>query len=313
MVTEQFREYLQYQPFTVWTDNNQLTYILMTPNLDALGHCWEAVLAGYNMKLEYLKGSNNKIADMLSRLPPEKLNEEAIAELLDYDRMSHKPRAEMANINVLGESERVDQEVIVWYTQIMKQHKNFQNLANRDWVEVQSRDPVIPTVINWIKWPRGDKRTLAEYLTGVASKYEKHFYAACQKEFTVQDNLLYLHATPMNSQDTVPVFVVLTNDQQAAIDGCHHSAGHQGWHRTLSLMKEHFWWPGMSQALLKAVANCRRCIQYEAKGQLLPMQPIICTEPMELVDIDYVGMEVTIATNKKPIVKHVLVVVDHFT
>ena len=42
------------------------------------------------------------------------------------------------------------------------------------------------------------------------------------------------------------------------------------------------------------------------------MQPIICTEPMELVHIDYVGMEVTIATNKKPVVKHVLVVVDHF-
>ena len=69
----------------------------------------------------------------------------------------------------------------------------------------------------------------------------------------------------------------------------------------------------MSQALLKAVANCGRCIQYEAKGQLPPMQPIICTEPMELVQIDYVGMEVTIATDKKPIVKNVLVVVDHFT
>ena len=43
------------------------------------------------------------------------------------------------------------------------------------------------------------------------------------------------------------------------------------------------------------------------------MQPIICTEPMELVHIDYVGMEVTIATDKKPVVQNVLVVVDHFT
>ena len=43
------------------------------------------------------------------------------------------------------------------------------------------------------------------------------------------------------------------------------------------------------------------------------MQPIICTEPMELVHIDYVGMEVMVATDKKPIVKNVLVVVDHFT
>ena len=120
---------------------------------------------------------------------------------------SHKPRAETANINVIEESERVDQEVIVRYTQIMKQHKNFWNLANLDWVEAQRRDPVIPAIINWIKRPRGDKRTLAEYLTGVASKYEKRFYAARQKEFTVQDNLLYLQATPTNSQDSTHQFL----------------------------------------------------------------------------------------------------------
>ena len=104
-VTEQFREYPQYQPFTIQTDNNPLPYILMTPNLDALGHRWVAVLAMYNMKLEYLKGSDNKIADILSWLPPEKLNEEAVAELLNYTRTSHKPRAKMANINVIEESE----------------------------------------------------------------------------------------------------------------------------------------------------------------------------------------------------------------
>ena len=150
----------------------------------------------------------------------------------------------------------------------------------------------------WSEWPPTTKR---------------RFYAARQKEFTLQDNLLYLQVTPTNSQDTAPVFVILTADRQATIDGCHRSAGHQGRDRTLSLMKERFWWPGMSQALLKAVANCGRCIQYEAKGQLPPMQPIICTEPMELVHIDYVRMEVTVATDKKPVVWNVLVVVDHFT
>ena len=146
-VTKQFREYLQYQPFTVRTDNNPLTYILTTPNLDVLGHHWVAALAGYNMKLEYLKGSDNKIADTLSRLPPEKLDKEAVAELLDYAQTSHKPRAETANINVIEESEHVDQVVIVLYTQIVKQHKQFHNLANLDWVEAQRKDPIIPTVM----------------------------------------------------------------------------------------------------------------------------------------------------------------------
>ena len=240
-VIEQFREYLQYQPFTVWTDNNLLTYILTTPNLDALGHRWVMALAGYNMKLEYLKGVDNKIADTLSRLPPEKLDEHAVAELLDYAHNSYKPRAKTANMNIIKEGERMDQEVIVRYNQIVNQHKNFCNLANLDWVESQTKDPVIPTVINWVKRPKEDKRTLVECLAGVASKYEKRYYAACEKEFTIQDNLLYLQATPTNSQDSKPVFVVLEKDRQAAIDRCHHSTRHQGRDRTLSLMKEHFW------------------------------------------------------------------------
>ena len=236
VVTEQFHEYLQYQPFTVCTDNNPLTYILTTPNLDALGQRWVAALAGYNMKLEYLRGSNNKVADALSRVSTQKLDEETVSDLLNYARNGSTPRAEMANIHVIEEGECVDQEVIVQYTQIVKQHRNFRNLANQDWVRAQSGDPIIPQVIKWIQQPREDCRKLEEYLAGVASDYEKCFYTARQKEFTLQDNLLYLQVTPTNSQDTVPVFVVPTADRQAAIDGCHCSAGHQGRDRTLSLM-----------------------------------------------------------------------------
>ena len=79
---------------------------------------------------------------------------------------------------------------------------------------------------------------MEEYLAGVASDYEKCFYAAHQKEFTIQDNLLYLQATLANSQDMALVFVVPTVDQQAAIDGCPCSVGHQGRDCTLSLIKE---------------------------------------------------------------------------
>ena len=43
------------------------------------------------------------------------------------------------------------------------------------------------------------------------------------------------------------------------------------------------------------------------------MEPIVCTQPMELVHMDYVGMEVTVAAKEKPVAKNILVVVDHFT
>ena len=65
--------------------------------------------------------------------------------------------------------------------------------------------------------------------------------------------------------------------------------------------------------LFLVVRNCRRCKQFEVKGQLPGMEPIICTQPLELVHVDSVGMEVTIPVKEKPVVKNVLVVVNHFT
>ena len=39
VIAEQFQEYLLLKPFIVRTDNNLLTYIMTTPNLDATWHC----------------------------------------------------------------------------------------------------------------------------------------------------------------------------------------------------------------------------------------------------------------------------------
>ena len=69
----------------------------------------------------------------------------------------------------------------------------------------------------------------------------------------------------------------------------------------------------MAMALCLAMQNCGRCKQFEAKCQIPEMEPILCTQPMELVHVDYVSMEVTVATHEKPVVKNMLVIVDHFT
>ena len=72
-VTEQFHEYLSpygknRNEFVVRTDNNPLTYIFSSTNLDAAGQRWVAQLASYNFSLEYQKGKDNTVADFLSRL-----------------------------------------------------------------------------------------------------------------------------------------------------------------------------------------------------------------------------------------------------
>ena len=49
-------------------DNNPLTCIFSSTNLDASGQRWVARLANYNFTLEYQKGRDNTVADFLSRL-----------------------------------------------------------------------------------------------------------------------------------------------------------------------------------------------------------------------------------------------------
>ena len=84
-VTEQFHEYLSpygknRNEFVVQTDNNPLTYIFSSANLDAAGQRWVAQLASYNFALEYQKGKDNTVADFLSHLD----DRLPTGEVLDY-------------------------------------------------------------------------------------------------------------------------------------------------------------------------------------------------------------------------------------
>ena len=120
-MSDQFREYLQYQPLLVRTDNNPLTYVMMTPNLDAIRHRWVAAMAGYNFEIEYIHGSDNKVCDALSRVGGH-LDEDAIKELLDEgaikELLSHAthygvPRAEADDPRVTQEHEKMEGEIIM--------------------------------------------------------------------------------------------------------------------------------------------------------------------------------------------------------
>jgi len=69
-VGEQFRDYLYYaSQFTVFTDNNPLTYILSTAKLNVTCLRWVSELADFNFNIKYRPGKSNTDADTLSRLP----------------------------------------------------------------------------------------------------------------------------------------------------------------------------------------------------------------------------------------------------
>ena len=112
-MTEHFKEYLTYTPFVVCTDSNPLTYVLTTPNLDAMGHQWVGVLAAFQFKLEYQKDTNNGAADALSWVSISH-NRQTVQSLLEGAIVGASDRGETeANEGLLEEHEHLSREARV--------------------------------------------------------------------------------------------------------------------------------------------------------------------------------------------------------
>ena len=148
-MVDQFREYLQYKPFHVKTDNNPLTYIMMLPNLNATGHCWVTALAGFNMMIEYIKGSDNKVTNCLSRVT-ECLDANSVQELIQHAKeCGTLMRADMDDPRLAQEDARID-KIIVQAQALMSRKAVLHNVANKHWVSGQATDPVIRLVQEWM-------------------------------------------------------------------------------------------------------------------------------------------------------------------
>ena len=306
-ITDQFREYLQYASFKVKTDNNPLTYVMTTPNLDAVGHRRVAALTNFTIK--YLRGADNKVADALSRVE-ERLDSDSVHQLLAHVNHPSEARAEVAEPRLAEEHQRNEQEIILQVRQLAETRQQMKNLADSHWVIAQQNGPAIKLTYQWLKCPKDDHQTLGEYLHGRVPQLEQHLYAARQKVFVEKRGMLYLRTTPSRSQEEVLVFIVPTHKRRAVMDGCHRFTSHQGWDCTVSLIKEHFWWPSMIQDIMKSVPSvCSSRCAYRnptCAQSSVQNQWIWCI-------IDYVKMEVTMGVKEKPVVKDMLMVKDHFT
>ena len=102
-------------------------------------------------------------------------------------------------------------------------------------------------------------------------------------------------------------FVVPQRHRSTTRDGCHQEVAHQGQRRSTTLMQEHFWWPR------NHIKKCGHCRKYEAAPPIVPMKPLTCSGPGELLHVDFTSIEETVPLKEEPVIWNVLVLQDHFS
>ena len=197
-ITKQFHEYLSpygknRNEFVVCTDNNPLTYIFSSANLDAAGQWWVACLASYNFSLEYQKGKDNTVADFLSqmneRLPEEEVQEylnqisyPGVKAVLDNTITPIEAHAEQG-VGLTPDCQGVPREETIVARPTRLATTNVTN-----WKQEQKEDPALYQVAKHLRVPH---ETFKAALHKVLDKKATAAYVKAKEQLLIKNGLLY--------------------------------------------------------------------------------------------------------------------------
>ena len=160
---------------------------MTTPNLDATSHQWVSALVWFNFELEYQKGHDNTVADVLSWVSTE-LDPDIVRSILDGVAMGSVHWAEVHDQTVVEGDCHLEQE---WH--VTAGHMLVQ-MHVTDWTEAQREDPMLSTVLDWLKAQK--KTDLKALLAEHASSEEGWLILWNQQNFMIHQGALYLCSIP---------------------------------------------------------------------------------------------------------------------
>ena len=282
-VTDRFPEYLYGGQFDVYTDNNPLTYILASAQLDATGHRWVAFLANYDFRIFYKSGKSNVEANALSHIP------RANTILIDAPTVkaiiSAIPYTDHTDYNYNSSS------VVCKSTQVVVHKKS------------QENEPIIGPAIEAIS----SKKCIEDALSD-----ESRWLLCNRSQLLFRCGLLYRKVFDGQLKENKFQFVLPLTYWKQALEACHDNMGHLGIERTTSLLRDHFYWPSISGDIEKHIKSCPRCLRFKTQPEKAELNPIIATRPLELVYIDYLTIEPPSNSRSNKDV-NILIITDHFT
>ena len=261
-----FRPYVHSSTFeiTVMSDHNPLTYFFSQAKLSDRQYRWLDALSEYKLRLVYVPGRENRVADALSRIATAK--EEASADSEDLEP-SH-------TISALTQEAQAEAAALV-------KPPGTQQL---NVVSSSSQSP-------WLDRVRISTLTdsyLGPIMTQLVSAPIDHRLPYPASRYFCDDGLLFLRGS-------IPRLCIPDGDNlRSDILYDNHDAvlgGHRGGKATLSRLVGLFHWPGMKKFVTHYCSSCEKCQRSKklkpASSLLQPSE--IPSFPFESVAMDFMG------------------------
>ena len=196
-------------------DNNPLTYIMLTPNLNAKDHQWVSALVQFNFELEYQRGCDNIVVDALGWVTTQ-LDPDTVRSIIDWVTLGPVHQAKVHDPTIVEHYHHMEQEVHAATGCVLIQ------MHVTDWAEAQKEDLTLSAVLNWLMAQKTDLKALpAEHTSSEEGRLILHNW----ENFTVHQGTLYLCLMPKCENKDLLFFMVTKAHHVTALNGCHRDVG----------------------------------------------------------------------------------------
>ena len=260
---EQFRHLILSYTVHVYTDHEPLVGILNKDTKDAAIRRWVLLIQEYQIKLHYVRGKDNVVADVLSRLTNVKETAEGIPDDLDEKLISR--------VNV------IDEELTSYIPEKV-------SWSEDDLRKEQKADKNCVALIKALKTAtsKSSKMLKCRVIRGIL------FVLRTVKRGNLNDEFLVPY---VRNRLMVPAFKLIHEET---------TAGHRGYERTLKLFRRNFYNSDEAVKIKHLCDKCESCIKAKATPENVPLEKYpIPKRPFHTISMDILGPLRITSSNKR--------------